>query len=245
MAFATNGGVRIHYETVGEGQPLLLHHGFLLSRASWVASGYVDALKDQRKLILIDARGHGKSDKPHDPSAYDRSFQASDVVAVLDQLGHQKVDFLGYSMGGQTAYALAKYSPERVRSFIIGGAHPYAASQQMWRDRLAAGKEALMAYFGSAITPGLRERLLANDLAALSAVVAEDRQSIADEALPSMTMPCLLFVGELDPFLAQMREFAARLPNATFFSLPGCDHVTAQAQAIPRIKAFLDQVARA
>ena len=70
MAYVENDGVRIHYRVEGEGPPLFLHMGFSVDLTGWYEWGYVDALKDDYRLILIDPRGHGKSDKPHDPAAY-------------------------------------------------------------------------------------------------------------------------------------------------------------------------------
>jgi pimeloyl-ACP methyl ester carboxylesterase len=84
MPFVTNQGVRIHYETIGNGPVLVMHHGTTGSGADWIDRGYVDALKADHQVILPDARGHGQSDKPHDPTAYDLALRTSDVVAVLD-----------------------------------------------------------------------------------------------------------------------------------------------------------------
>ena len=87
-------------------------------------------------------------------------------------------------------------------------------------------------------------RLLANDLVALRALT-QDRDDIAD-VLPTMTMPSLIFCGELDPRLAQARQAATEMPNAIFLGLPGCDHVGTTRRTeiiIPRIKAFLREVA--
>jgi pimeloyl-ACP methyl ester carboxylesterase len=83
MAFATNSGVRIHYEIEGSGQPLVLHHGSFASGADWGDLGYVDALKREHLLILMDARGHGASDKPHDPAAYDRAGRKWYPAAIV------------------------------------------------------------------------------------------------------------------------------------------------------------------
>jgi pimeloyl-ACP methyl ester carboxylesterase len=247
MPFAGNGGVRIHYETAGDGPDLVLHHGTMGSGPDWVELGYVEALQDRHRLILIDARGHGRSDKPHDPAAYDLRLRAADVVAVLDDLRVQRADFLGYSMGGWIGFGLAKHFPERFNSFIIGGAHPYAENTQAIRDRMpedpavfAAGLEKT---YGALLTPARRARLLTNDLVALRALT-QDRESLAD-ILPAVTTPSLLFVGELDPRLAQGRRAASEMPNATFFSLPGCDHVGTTRRTdiiIPRIRAFLREV---
>ena len=248
MPFARNGGIRIHYETAGSGPALVLHHGTMGSGPDWVDLGYVEALRDRHTVILIDARGHGQSDKPHDGAAYDLALRAADVVAVLDDLRLQRADFLGYSMGGWIGFGLARHFPERFNSFILGGAHPYAENTQAIRDRMpndpAAFAAGIEKTYGALLTPARRARLLANDLDALRALTT-DRDDIAD-VLPTMTMPSLIFCGELDPRLAQARQAASEMPNATFLGLPGCDHVGTTRRTeiiIPRIKTFLREVA--
>jgi pimeloyl-ACP methyl ester carboxylesterase len=247
MPFALNQGTRIHYETAGDGPALVLHHGTMGSGPDWVDLGYVEALKDRHRLILIDARGHGQSDKPHDPKTYDLRLRAADVAAVLDDLGVPSASFFGYSMGGWIGFGLAKHFPQRIDAFIIGGAHPYAENTQAIRDRMpndpatfAAGLEKT---YGDLLTPARRARLLANDLDALRALT-RDRESIA-EILPTMTMPSLIFCGELDPRLGQARQAASEMPNATFLGLPGCDHVGTTRRTdiiIPRIRTFLREI---
>jgi len=247
VPFALNQGMRIHYETAGTGPALVLHHGTMGSGPDWVDLGYVEALQDRHRLILIDARGHGQSDKPHDPAAYDLALRAADVVAVLDDLREQRVDFLGYSMGGWIGFGLAKHFPERFNSFILGGAHPYAENTQAIRDRMphdqAAFAAGLKKTYGALLTPARRARLPANDLDALRALT-QDRDDIAD-VLPTMTMRSLVFCGELDPRLAQARQAASEMPNASFLGLPGCDHVGTTRRTdiiIPRISALLRDV---
>jgi pimeloyl-ACP methyl ester carboxylesterase len=93
MPFVTNQGVRIHYETIGNGPVLVMHHGTFGSGADWIHLGYVDALKADHQVILPDSRGHGQSGKPHDPMACDLALRTFDVLAVLDELGIQKVDY--------------------------------------------------------------------------------------------------------------------------------------------------------
>ncbi|MGE9010621.1 alpha/beta fold hydrolase [Leptospira interrogans] len=245
MAFVTNRGVSIYFQTMGEGSPLVLLHGLGGSGSDWIDLGYVDALKDRHQVILIDARGHGKSDKPHDPAAYDLAVRASDVVAVLDDLGHKTSDFFGYSMGGTTTYGLANYFSERIGSVIIGAAHPYAESLQPFRDLFPHDQAALAAaidkIFGHLVPAAWRNRLVANDVIAIH-LSARDRQSMADDVLPKMSMPCLLFVGELDPRLAAVQKCASQLRKATLLTLPGCDHMTALGQAeavVTHINSFL------
>ena len=124
MPFTNNGDVRIHYDTFGSGPPLVLHHGITGSGLDLIELGYVDELKADHQIILLDARGHGDSDKPHDPAAYDLRLRASDVVAVLDALGIAKADYFGYSMGGWIGFGVAKHAPQRFRSFIFGERTP-------------------------------------------------------------------------------------------------------------------------
>lgn len=245
MAFVTNRGVRIHYQTIGNGNPLVLHHGLGGSGADWIDLGYVDALKDRHQVILVDARGHGQSDKPQDPAAYRQDAVASDVVAVLDALGQRTSSFFGYSYGGYVAFGLAQYYPKRISSLAIGGAHPYAENLQPFRDLFPTDQAALAAsidkVFGHLVPPGWRNRLVANDVAAIH-LAARDRVSIAEDILLKVTTPCLLFVGELDPRLAAVRQCASQLTNCTLFTLPGCDHMAALGQTeavVARINAFL------
>ncbi len=164
MPFADNRGVRIHYQTVGKGRPVVLHHGTGGSGPDWVDFGYVEALRNNYQLILVDARGHGSSDKPHEPAAYDLSLRASDVVSVLDDLDLPKADYFGYSLGGWTGFGLAKHAPARFNSFVLGGAHPFAESMQAFRDLMLTNREALAAgidqVFGNFLKPAMRERLL-------------------------------------------------------------------------------------
>ena len=86
MPYAINQGIRIHYQVEGSGPPLVLQHGFFWSVEGWYRVGYVDALRTSYRLILVDARGHGASDKPHDDAAYSLPQHVADIVAVLDAL---------------------------------------------------------------------------------------------------------------------------------------------------------------
>ena len=104
MPYATNQGVRIYYHVEGDGPPLVLLHGMTSNSAHmWGETGYIDALKPDHRLILIDARGHGASDKPHDRSAYTWPIPVQDVVAVLDHLAIDQAHVMGYSSGGGSA----------------------------------------------------------------------------------------------------------------------------------------------
>jgi pimeloyl-ACP methyl ester carboxylesterase len=129
MPYANNQGIRIHYQVEGAGAPLVLQHGYSDSVESWYELGYVAALQSTYQLILIDARGHGASDKPHDPAAYEMQHNVADILAVLDTCKVPTVHFFGYSMGGQIGFAMAKYAATRCTSMILGGADPYQGNR--------------------------------------------------------------------------------------------------------------------
>ena len=253
MPFADNNGVRIHSQVEGEGPPLVLHHGLAGTLEDWRYFGYVEELKRDYQLILMDARGHGSSDKPHDPEAYSMEHRVSDVVAVMDDFGIGSAHFFGYSMGGGIGFRFAKFAAERTGSLIIGGASasghdPNAPSPIL--GLLEAGPEALVAAFEQSgpVSVELRDQLLANDFEALIASVIAPQRGVEDD-LPGMTMPILLYVGENDDLASPMavQENANRLPNATFVSLPGLDHIQAGRRSdlvLPHIKKFLAQVSK-
>ena len=107
MPYATSEGLRIYYEIAGAGPPLLLHHGLTGSWRDWEEFGFLDGLQDDYQLIMLDARGHGASDKPHDPAAYGFERGVADVVAVLDDLGIDRAHYYGQRGLESDAAALA------------------------------------------------------------------------------------------------------------------------------------------
>jgi pimeloyl-ACP methyl ester carboxylesterase len=248
VPFARSQGLSIHYAVEGEGPPLVLQHGFSGTLQRWYWAGYVEALKSRYRLILPDARGHGRSDKPHDPAAYTLEAQAADVAAVMDHAGVEKAHYWGFSMGGRIGFALARDFPGRIERLVIGGAHPYARvlpesdrvdgrDPDLFVRRLYGRTGAAL----DALPPEVRNELFANDFIALAAGMG-DWPSLED-VLPKMRMPCLLYVGDRDPYLEKMVRVAASIPDARFFVLPGLDHGTGfreSAQVLPRVTAFLE-----
>ncbi len=250
MPFANNQGVRIHYQVEGSGPALIIHHGFSDSLETWYECGYVEPLKHDYRLILIDARGHGDSDKPHDAAAYDMKLMGGDVTAVLDDLHLSTAHYFGYSMGGRIGWNLAKYAPERLHSLVIGGAHPYEdrmdGMRQFLQKGIKDGREAFVSAIEQSVgslPPAQKARAQSNDLEALLAC-AQDRPSL-EAVLPTMTMPCLLFVGETDGRYPQVRACEQQMPDVTFFSLPGLAHPEARVRSelvLPHITKFLATV---
>lgn len=103
----------------------MLQHGINGYLESWRERGYTEVLGGDYRLIMIDARGHGRSDKPHEPSAYVRELRAADVVAVLDDLDIEKTYYFGYSMGGRIGRALLNHAADRLTCAVMGGFDPY------------------------------------------------------------------------------------------------------------------------
>src|SRR5215467_14745791 len=118
-----NDQIEIAYLDEGEGNPIVLIHGFASTAAiNWVHPGWVTTLtKARRRVIALDNRGHGASSKRYDPAAYHSASMAEDVRALLDHLGVARADVMGYSMGARIAAYLALAHPERLRSIILGG----------------------------------------------------------------------------------------------------------------------------
>jgi pimeloyl-ACP methyl ester carboxylesterase len=256
MPYAANDGLRIHYEVAGSGEPLVLYHGLTGSGERWRDTGYVASLSDAYRLILIDARGHGGSDKPHDRAAYGRRRQAADVVAVLDDLEIATARFWGHSMGGDVALTLGRHHPHRVSALIVTGYSPFAAAGEeaaemaAWATDLQGGMEGFVSGYERRHGPlpdDARARWLANDSAALAACVAamiaeSDGSQVAD--LPEIETPVMLLVGTEEPFADQAREAAKMLPNGTYVPLQGLDHVQTFFRSdlvVPHVREFFAQ----
>jgi pimeloyl-ACP methyl ester carboxylesterase len=252
MPYANHEGVQIHYHVEGQGTPLVLQHGFADSLESWYERGYVSALRADYQLILVDARGHGASDKPHDPDAYRLHRRVGDTIAVLETLHLTTAHFWGYTMGGWIGFGMAAYAPERVRALIIGGQHPYArtleAMRQLIQRGITQGPEAFVVgmeeTFGALDAP-YKARLLTADLDACLAMTQE-RPSL-EEVLPTMRMPCCLYVGEQDPVDPAVQACRHQMPQATFVSLPGLTHTEAFIRSdlvLPAVLTLLKAVPR-
>ena len=249
MPYANNKGIHIYYEVEGEGSPLVLMHGLTGSLAVWREGGYREKLGSDYQLVLVDARGHGESDKPHEVMAYRMELKVSDIVSVLDDLGADIAHYFGYSMGGFLGFGIAHYAPERFHSLVIGGSHPYERTDEgidFWLGLFSKGMQDYIAacemMFGSNWSPELEAACRANDLDALSAFVEADRGLSFEHVLPDMSAPCLLYVGEDDDAYVAAKSASEVMPNATFISFPGFDHVAVWYQpdsVLLRIREFL------
>jgi len=209
MPYIKNDEIRIYYEVLGKGQPVVFHHGNGNSVADWHDLGYVNALQDKYQLILFDARGYGKSDKPHNPKAYTVENRISDTIAVLDHLNIKQAYCFGYSMGGRFAFALMKYYPERFKGFIVGGMNPYGGSdaRDFFKEWLIKGMPYVVQQIEKIFGPfpgNIRNRYLQNDTQAMllaSSCVWPDTSDV----LTKITVPCLLYGAENDSLISELK----------------------------------------
>ena len=245
MPYVENAGVRIHYQVEGKGAPLVLQHGFTSSIETVRTLGYPGYLEESYQVILIDARGHGSSDKLHTPDAYGLEKSVGDVLTVLDELDIKKVHFFGYSMGGVIGFAMAKYAAERLLSLILGGAHPYADDFDSFHKIDGKDREAfvgaLETLIGERMAPELVPLLLENDLKALAAS-ARPRPSM-EAVLSNIKMPCLLFAGTADSRHQLVKACAKHISNCRFVSFPGLGHIDCYLRVdlvIPHFRGFLE-----
>ena len=246
MPFAISDNRRIHYQVEGDGPPLLLHHGFTSSLEAWRFFGFTAVLRERYRVILFDALGHGQSDKPHDSSAYTQQQRCRDALAVLDALQIERAHFFGYSLGGWVGYGLVRHAPQRLRSLILGAAHPYEdRSWDGFHGIDGRDPEAFIATFEALldeqISPQVQMFIRANDLVALAAAAQQPRPSQQD-LLARMDLPCLLFCGDADARHAAVERTAALLPQAEFVSLPGVTHfggLMQSALVLPPVQSFL------
>lgn len=230
----------------------MLLHGLGSSLEKWHETGHVEALKDDYRLVLIDARGHGGSDKPHDPEAYEMELMVADVVAVLNDINVDKAHFLGYSMGGVIGFGIAKHAPDHFYSLIIGGAQPHEQDswKKSWLQLFKKGAEATLVevekVFGPRMTPWLKNRCLTNDMKALIALTSIRWLGLED-CLPTMAMPCPLFIGEADGYYSGARQCAKSIPNVTFVSFSSLNHFECLYRidlVLPHIIKFLTKVSQ-
>lgn len=229
MAFINNNDVRIRYEIEGNGIPMVLHHGFGNCIEDYYELGYVDALKDKYKLILIDCRGFGKSDKPHDVESYRFDLRASDTVAIMDALGIEKAIAWGNSMGGRTVYALMQYHSDRFIAYCAGGMHPYAENGEMTANLckwLSQGMLHAVNSFEQTYKPfpkNLRERYLKNDPLAMIAVASTKTLDFT-ETLSKINVPILMYCGAKEDYRSDMERSAQLIRCGELKILDGLDH---------------------
>ena len=122
MPFLDSDGLKIHYEDRCNGDPAVLVHGFASNaKNNWGVTGWLDLLARDHRVVALDCRGHGLSDKPHERAAYTATSMEDDVIDLMDHAGIGRTLLMGYSMGGRISMGLLVRYPERFRAVVLGG----------------------------------------------------------------------------------------------------------------------------
>ena len=227
-----NGAVEIAYLDEGEGEPIMLVHGFASTKnVNWVYPTWVSELKKHgRRVIALDNRGHGESEKLYDSAQYSIPAMASDVVALLDHLGISRADMMGYSLGGRMTAWLGLNEPQRLRSAILGGIGMGLIEGGGPGENVARALEA----------PSLKDvndrvgrtfRAFAeqtrSDCKALAACLRGSRALMTREEAAGIAVPVLIAVGTADEIAGSAAALADIIPNSEVLDIPNRDHMRA------------------
>jgi pimeloyl-ACP methyl ester carboxylesterase len=242
--FFDSNGVRIRYVVQGRGEPVVLVHGYTRSiETNWIDPGVFQNLAKDHRVIALDLRGHGKSDKPHEPAAYGE--MAGDVIRLMDHLSLQRAHMVGYSMGAGVVGKLLTTHPDRFLSATLGGGTPIRslpadldqraettarelASEVPFRTLVVAmtprdepaRSEAEIRRLSAATAAG-------NDLKALAAYQLGGRRPLltSNEALAAVTIPILGLAGSLDGAAQSLQQLRTIVPSMELVLIEGATHV--------------------
>ena len=260
MPYFDSEGIKIYYEIEGEGPPVVMIHGFSSNlEDGWKQTNWVETLKDNYQLILLDCRGHGKSDKPHDDSDYGQKM-TEDIIKLIEHLSIEKANLFGYSLGASLTLRLLLTKPAIITSAILGGFVLTLNEKEIKKDRETT-KQIIEAFRAESVDqvkkPMARAfrkiaELRDNDLLALAAVQAGALKDWSETntptqmrgALKKINVPVMTVVGSTELLSGDKTLVAQLVPNACHFQIQGKDHLTVTSD--PKfhmvVKAFLDFV---
>ena len=227
-----NGDVEIAYLDEGEGEPIVLVHGFASSKnVNWVYPAWVSELKKSgRRVIALDNRGHGNSSKLYDPEAYHIPTMAGDVAALMDHLEIERADIMGYSLGSRMTAWLALRQPQRLRSAIFGGIGIGLIVGGGPGENVAVALEA--SSLEDVSDPvGRTFRAFADqtrsDRRALAACLRGSRRLMTREETAGIAVPTLIAVGTSDEIAGSAQALGEIIPGAKVLDIPNRDHMRA------------------
>jgi pimeloyl-ACP methyl ester carboxylesterase len=241
-----SAGVDIAFIDEGAGEPILLIHGFASNvTVNWVDPSWVRFLtREGFRVIAVDNRGHGQSQKLYGVEDYGAPLMAEDARRLLDHLGITRADVMGYSMGARITAFLALHHPRRVRSCIFGGLGINMVRGMAGTGPIAHALEAPS--IDDVTNPAARTfRAFAeqtnSDLKALAACIRSARDPITPDDLKRLACPVLVAVGTDDVVGGSARELADLIPGAEALEIAGRDHMKAVGDRIYKagVLAFL------
>jgi|HubBroStandDraft_2_1064218.scaffolds.fasta_scaffold212443_2 pimeloyl-ACP methyl ester carboxylesterase len=245
----TTDGLRIAYDRVGEGPPVVLVHGFGSSRVqNWRSTGWYGSLTEAGySALAIDCRGHGESDKPHDPLLYHHDRMAEDVVNVMDSAGIASAPYIGYSMGGLIGLRFSALFSDRLPRLVLGGVGENYLTGPRVSDpeRRTMIADAILAEDKDRITDP-RARMFrefadqpGKDRLALAACMRAMSPPLPRAILQTFGLPILVVCGDQDTVAGASGPLAAIFPHGSAAIVPGRDHMSAVG-ARPTRQAAID-----
>lgn len=248
MQFFTHDGFELGFIDEGQGDPIVLIHGFGSTHAvNWIAPGWVKTLTEAGyRVVALDNRGHGQSTKSHEPADYTPEKMAADVAALLDHLHIARAHVMGYSMGARIAAFLALGYPEHVASLVFGGLGIGMVEGVGDWDIIA---DALLAEDPQSITHerGRTFRAFADqtesDRQALAACIQTSRKLLSPADMAAITQPTLVAVGTEDDIAGAPEPLAAMLLHGEALAIEGRDHMLSVGDRSfkARVLAFLQE----
>jgi pimeloyl-ACP methyl ester carboxylesterase len=243
-----NGDVEIAYLDEGEGDPIVLVHGFASSKTvNWVYPTWVSELrKNGYRVIALDNRGHGDSEKLYDPESYHIGIMAGDITALMDHLKIERADIMGYSLGGRMTAWLAHRVPQRLRSAILGGIAMGLIEGGGPGENVA---KALEADALEDVTDPIGRTFRAfadqtrSDRRALAACLRGSRRLMTREEAADITVPVLIAVGTDDEIAGSASELGKIIPGSKVLDIPNRDHMRAVGDKVYKtgVLEFLSQ----
>jgi pimeloyl-ACP methyl ester carboxylesterase len=227
-----NGAVEIAYLDEGEGDPILLVHGFASTmNVNWVYPTWVSELKKSgRRVIALDNRGHGDSAKLYEPAEYEIAIMAGDVAALMDHLEIERADIMGYSMGSRMTAILALQQPQRLRSAILGGLGIGLIEGGGPGENVAVALEAPS--LDDVTDPvGRTFRAFAeqtrSDRRALAACLRGSRRLMTKDEAAAVEVPVLIAVGTADEIAGSATALGKIIQGSEILDIPNRDHMRA------------------
>jgi len=227
MDFESNG-VRLHYELHGreDGRPIVLVHGFASHyRLNWVGTRWQETLTGAGfRVVGLDCRGHGQSDKPHEKSAYAAPVMAADVRNLLDHLGVERADYLGFSMGARIGLQFVLDHPGRVSKAVLAGLGTKGAIDEapaIARAFRGGAPENRVAESFYKFASGHK----GNDLEALACCIEGLERDVDRTRLGAIKTPILIVVGDRDELVSGAHDLVEQIPTARLVTVPGRDHL--------------------
>lgn len=219
--FNSFDGTKIYYEVKGNGEPVLLVHGFIVNGQSWKRTKlYKDLLANGYKVIILDQRGNGFSDKPHDSTAYDNDAEAKDIMGLLKHLNIKKYSAIGYSRGSIIVARLLALD-KNIKKAVLGGmgtdfTNPQWPRRIMFYHALIGDSvPELKAMVDNVKNQGLDQQVLA--------YLQRSQPSTSKEVLGKVKQPVLVICGDKDSDNGSAKDLADLFKHSTYKVTPG-DH---------------------